>query len=105
MTLLSVGKVLSSGNQWYFFSQKMPGLTTKNGYWKQLDIDEAIYTSSSKIVGIKKYLVFYMGEAPDGIETSWIMHEYSLSNGGLGCAPYQRRSGKKNLVSDFLTGD
>ncbi|KAJ9704111.1 hypothetical protein PVL29_005413 [Vitis rotundifolia] len=91
------GKALSSGNQWYFFSQKTQDRATKNGYWKQLDIDEAIYTSAGKKVGIKKYLLFYMGEAPEGIETNWIMQEYSLSNSGLGCTSYKRRAGKKKL--------
>lgn len=103
MTLLSVGKALSSGSQWYFFSQKTQDRATKNGYWKQLDIDEAIYTSAGKKVGIKKYLLFYMGEAPEGIETNWIMQEYSLSNSGLGCTSYKRIAGKKILVSNFST--
>ncbi|RVW86838.1 NAC domain-containing protein 104 [Vitis vinifera] len=91
------GKALSSGSQWYFFSQKTQDRATKNGYWKQLDIDEAIYTSAGKKVGIKKYLLFYMGEAPEGIETNWIMQEYSLSNSGLGCTSYKRIAGKKIL--------
>lgn len=102
MTSLSAaGKALSSGNQWYFFSKKAQHRTTKNGYWEQLDVEEAIYSSSAnKKVGIKKCLVFYMGEAAQGTETNWMMQEYALSNNGLGGTAYKRKSGKKNLVID-----
>lgn len=35
-------------------------------------------TSQGKKVGIKKALVFYVGKAPKGSKTNWIMHEYRL---------------------------
>lgn len=35
-------------------------------------------TSQGRKVGIKKALVFYVGKAPKGSKTNWIMHEYRL---------------------------
>lgn len=39
-------------------------------------------SSGGKRVGMKKYMVFYIGEAPSGIKSSWIMQEYRLSDSG-----------------------
>ncbi|KAA8531084.1 hypothetical protein F0562_005793 [Nyssa sinensis] len=88
------GKALSSGNRWYFFSQMIENRVTENGYWKQLDIDEPVVTSATKNVGIKKNLVFFMGETPGGIKTDWIMQEYHLSN-GLAAVSSKRRENQK----------
>ncbi|ONI35912.1 hypothetical protein PRUPE_1G560100 [Prunus persica] len=57
---------------------------TSNGYWKALGVEEPVITRSScnstHKVGMKRYLAFYVGEAPNsGIKTNWIMHEYRLS--------------------------
>lgn len=55
---------------------------TTNGYCKAWDCDEQIISSSSsKRVGVKKYYVFHIGEAPDGVKTNWIMQEFRLSDG------------------------
>lgn len=35
-------------------------------------------TSANRTVGMKRYLGFYIGEAPAGMKTSWIMEEYRL---------------------------
>ncbi|XP_050159099.1 NAC domain-containing protein 104-like isoform X2 [Malus sylvestris] len=85
------GKALSEGKQWYFYSRKAQNRVTSNGYWKTLGIEEPIFSSSSSNstskVGMKRYLTFYVGEAPNsGIKTNWIMHEYRLSSLASDCA-------------------
>ncbi|KAL1290923.1 hypothetical protein HN51_059471 [Arachis hypogaea] len=72
-------KALSSGNQYYFFSKVKEKRITENGYWKEIGESEAILSSTvEKKVGTKKNLVFHIGEAPHGIETSWVMQEYHI---------------------------
>ncbi|CAL5329655.1 unnamed protein product [Camellia sinensis] len=76
------GKAMAEGNQWYFFSRKTQNRITSNGYWKPLGVDEPIFNSASKKVGMKKHYVFYIGESPAGGKTNWIMQEYRLSDSG-----------------------
>ncbi|XP_002516299.2 NAC domain-containing protein 104 [Ricinus communis] len=76
------GKALSSGNQWYFFTQKkiMQGhQETENGFWKHLDIEEPILSDAGTKIGLKKLVMYYIGQHPTAIETSWMMQEYHLS--------------------------
>ncbi|KAJ7946685.1 NAC domain protein [Quillaja saponaria] len=73
------GKALVEGNQWYFYSRRTQNRITCNGYWKPMGIEESVNESTNnKKVGMKKYFVFHVGEAPVGIKTNWIMQEYSL---------------------------
>ncbi|EXB97320.1 NAC domain-containing protein 68 [Morus notabilis] len=75
------GKALGEDNKWYFYSRKTQNRVTNNGYWKPLGVEEAVIgRSGNKKVGTKKYLVFYVGEAPSGMKTNWIMHEFHLSD-------------------------
>ncbi|BAF29054.1 nAC domain-containing protein 77 [Oryza sativa Japonica Group] len=87
--------------EWYFFSHKdmkyptgmRTNRATKEGYWKATGKDREIFrqpaavnTSSyggssnkkKQLVGMKKTLVFYMGRAPKGTKTNWVMHEFRL---------------------------
>ncbi|KAF8370181.1 hypothetical protein HHK36_031813 [Tetracentron sinense] len=72
--------------EWYFFSPRdrkyprgsRPNRVAGSGYWKATGIDKIIMTEGRK-VGIKKALVFYIGKAPKGTKTNWIMHEFRLS--------------------------
>ncbi|KAL3636853.1 No apical meristem (NAM) protein [Castilleja foliolosa] len=79
-------KALFGEKEWYFFSPRdrkypngsRPNRVAGSGYWKATGTDKIITTEGRKI-GIKKALVFYIGKAPKGTKTNWIMHEYRLS--------------------------
>ncbi|XP_010547435.1 PREDICTED: NAC domain-containing protein 105 [Tarenaya hassleriana] len=74
-------------NEWYFFShkdKKYPTGTRTNratvaGFWKATGRDKAVH-HKSKLIGMRKTLVFYRGRAPNGQKTDWIMHEYRLES-------------------------
>ncbi|CAN4104157.1 unnamed protein product [Withania somnifera] len=78
-------KAIFGEKEWYFFSPRdrkypngsRPNRVTGSGYWKATGTDRDIVTEGRK-VGIKKALVFYIGKAPKGTKTNWIMHEYRL---------------------------
>ncbi|XP_075478304.1 NAC domain-containing protein JA2L-like [Primulina tabacum] len=79
-------KAVFGEKEWYFFSPRdrkypngsRPNRVAGSGYWKATGTDKIITTQGRK-VGIKKALVFYIGKAPKGTKTNWIMHEYRLS--------------------------
>ncbi|KAL2327691.1 hypothetical protein Fmac_021118 [Flemingia macrophylla] len=79
------GKAVFGEKEWYFFSPRdrkypngsRPNRVAGSGYWKATGTDKIITTEGRK-VGIKKSLVFYVGKAPKGSKTNWIMHEYRL---------------------------
>ena len=50
---------------------------------------------SNKRVGMKKYYVFHLGEAPDGNTTNWIMQEYRLLDSDSSSRSSKRRSQPK----------
>ncbi|CAJ1930387.1 unnamed protein product [Sphenostylis stenocarpa] len=74
-------------NEWYFFShkdKKYPTGTRTNratmaGFWKATGRDKAVY-DKTKLIGMRKTLVFYKGRAPNGQKSDWIMHEYRLES-------------------------
>ncbi|ESQ30141.1 hypothetical protein EUTSA_v10011676mg [Eutrema salsugineum] len=78
-------KAIFGEKEWYFFSPRdrkypngsRPNRVAGSGYWKATGTDKIISTEGKK-VGIKKALVFYIGKAPKGTKTNWIMHEYRL---------------------------
>ncbi|XP_022876493.1 NAC domain-containing protein 72-like [Olea europaea var. sylvestris] len=78
-------KAIFGEKEWYFFSPRdrkypngsRPNRVAGSGYWKATGTDKVI-TSEGRKVGIKKALVFYVGKAPKGTKTNWIMHEYRL---------------------------
>ncbi|KAL5226066.1 hypothetical protein ABZP36_012705 [Zizania latifolia] len=74
-------------SDWYFFSykdRKYPTGTRTNratmtGFWKATGRDKAV-RERSRLIGMRKTLVFYKGRAPNGHKTDWIVHEYRLEN-------------------------
>ena len=80
--------------EWYFFShkdKKYPTGTRTNratvaGFWKATGRDKAVHSAPdvrlnvSRMIGMRKTLVFYRGRAPHGKKTDWIMHEYRLED-------------------------
>jgi len=79
--------------EWYFFCHKdmkyptgmRTNRATKEGYWKATGKDREIFKPAAaaggagrELVGMKKTLVFYMGRAPRGSKTNWVMHEFRL---------------------------
>ncbi|KAF8411713.1 hypothetical protein HHK36_004271 [Tetracentron sinense] len=89
------GKALAGGNQWYYFSRSTLNRVSANGYWKPVGADEPIVTSTCKKVGMKNYLVFYIGEAPTGIKSNWIMQEYRLPDSGSSSRSSKKRGQSK----------
>ncbi|WOL09631.1 hypothetical protein Cni_G18384 [Canna indica] len=76
-----------SANEWYFFSFRdrkyatgmRTNRATKSGYWKATGKDRTIHDARTQaMVGMRKTLVFYRGRAPNGIKSSWVMHEFRL---------------------------
>ncbi|PSS00495.1 NAC domain-containing protein [Actinidia chinensis var. chinensis] len=99
-------------NEWYFFShkdKKYPTGTRTNratmaGFWKATGRDKAVY-DKSRLIGMRKTLVFYKGRAPNGQKTDWIMHEYRLESeengppqeeGWVVCRAFKKRTTGQN---------
>ncbi|KAJ0554381.1 putative transcription factor NAM family [Helianthus annuus] len=73
------------GKEWYFYSHRdrkyATGLRTNratvSGYWKATGKDRSILRNRT-LVGMRKTLVFYLGRAPKGKKSNWVMHEFRL---------------------------
>ncbi|KAL0362115.1 UNVERIFIED_CONTAM: Transcription factor JUNGBRUNNEN 1 [Sesamum calycinum] len=56
----------------------------RSGFWKATGIDKPIHSASTSnnnkccIIGLKKSLVYYRGNAGKGTKTDWMMHEFRL---------------------------
>lgn len=90
--LPSKAKMGENSKEWYFFCHKdmkyptgtRANRATKEGYWKATGKDREIFKPAAgrdrdrELVGMRKTLVFYMGRAPRGTKTNWVMHEFRL---------------------------
>ncbi|KAL6876447.1 hypothetical protein ACP4OV_013019 [Aristida adscensionis] len=100
-------------NEWYFFShkdKKYPTGTRTNrattvGFWKATGRDKAIFLGNARRIGLRKTLVFYIGRAPHGKKTDWIMHEYRLDeenveiqeDGWVVCRVFKKKNYQRGL--------
>nr|WLM68366.1 NAC family transcription factor 14 [Larix gmelinii var. olgensis] len=82
-------KALFGEREWYFFTPRdrkypngsRPNRAAGSGYWKATGADKPITAKGGKKkVGVKKALVFYVGKAPKGSKTNWLMQEYRLAD-------------------------
>ncbi|XP_072979905.1 NAC domain-containing protein 76-like isoform X3 [Typha angustifolia] len=105
-------------NEWYFFShkdKKYPTGTRTNrattaGFWKATGRDKAIHLSNSKRIGMRKTLVFYVGRAPHGQKTEWIMHEYRLNDelaqvqedGWVVCRVFKKKNQQRGIPPEAM---
>ncbi|KAI3825849.1 hypothetical protein L1987_07534 [Smallanthus sonchifolius] len=91
------------GKEWYFYSHRdrkyATGLRTNratvSGYWKATGKDRSILRNRT-LVGMRKTLVFYIGRAPKGKKSDWVMHEFRLE--GPQTPPVDHSSLKDDLV-------
>ncbi|XP_065862138.1 NAC domain-containing protein 72 isoform X2 [Euphorbia lathyris] len=114
-------KAIFGEKEWYFFSPRdrkypngsRPNRVAGSGYWKATGTDKVI-TTEGRRVGIKKALVFYVGKAPKGTKTNWIMHEYRLlestrKHGSsklddwVLCRIYKKNSGAQKPISSICS--
>lgn len=83
---------MKSGDQkWYFFCPRekryMRGerakRSTPQGFWKTTGNDRPVLYNGA-CAGKIKTLIFHRGKAPKGERTDWVMHEYRITEHGLG---------------------
>ncbi|KAG8086653.1 hypothetical protein GUJ93_ZPchr0010g11207 [Zizania palustris] len=75
--------------EWFFYVPRgrkyrngdRPNRVTPSGYWKATGADRMVRVEGNRSIGLKKTLVFYVGKAPKGLRSSWIMNEYRLPHG------------------------
>ncbi|KAL6848588.1 hypothetical protein ACP4OV_021614 [Aristida adscensionis] len=83
--------------EWFFFcprDKKYPNgsrtnRATPNGYWKTSGKDRTIMLNS-RVVGVKKTLIFHEGKAPKGDRTDWVMYEYKMEDNDLVSAGFSK---------------
>lgn len=100
--LLHVGKAMAEGNKWYFYTRRTQTRVARSGYWQAIGVDEPVYSSNDqRVLGLKKFLAFYLGQPFEGVKTNWVMQEYRLPDTNSSNRSSRQRNTSKT-VSFFL---
>jgi hypothetical protein len=76
-----VGNLVYADGIW-FLMHSNENKDNKDGFWKTKGEPRKIF-SSSEISGWRSTFEFYVGQAPHGYKTDWVMQEYRISQRGL----------------------
>ena len=105
--LVMTDKAVYGEKEWYFFSPRdrkypngmRPNRAAGSGYWKATGTDKVIVAppNGNESIGVKKALVFYQGRPPKGSKTSWIMHEYRLTQPPVGAIRPAKTTGESSM--------
>ncbi|CAL9057823.1 unnamed protein product [Musa banksii] len=94
------------GEQWLFLCPRQereahggrPTRTTPSGYWKATGSLSYVFSSTNRVMGMKRTMVFYQGRTPTGTKTRWKMNEYRALEEGATTVPL---SATQKLRSEF----
>lgn len=83
--------------EWYFFCPRdkkyangcRTNRSTPNGFWKATGKDRTIVLNT-RLVGMKRTLIFHEGKAPRGDRTDWVMYEYRMEDNELDVAGFSK---------------
>ncbi|KAJ1286508.1 hypothetical protein BS78_03G357500 [Paspalum vaginatum] len=83
--------------EWYFFCPRdkkyangsRTNRSTPNGFWKATGKDRTIVLNT-RVVGMKRTLIFNEGKAPRGDRTDWVMYEYRMEDNELDVAGFSK---------------
>ncbi|XP_064942022.1 NAC domain-containing protein 90-like isoform X1 [Musa acuminata AAA Group] len=83
------------GEQWLFLCPRQereahggrPTRTTPSGYWKATGSLSYVFSSTNRVMGMKRTMVFYQGRTPTGTKTRWKMNEYRALEEGATTVP------------------
>ncbi|EMS61298.1 Putative NAC domain-containing protein 94 [Triticum urartu] len=98
--------------EWFFYVPRdrkyrngdRPNRVTPSGYWKATGADRMVkVVEGNRSIGLKKTLVFYVGKAPKGLRSSWIMNEYRLPHGATPPAMFRSAASVASLSSTTST--
>ncbi|CAL9177380.1 unnamed protein product [Musa hybrid cultivar] len=86
---------LRDGEQWLFLCPRQereahggrPTRTTPSGYWKATGNLSYVFSSTNRVMGMKRTMVFYQGRTPTGTKTRWKMNEYRALEEGATTVP------------------